>query len=195
MVVWHVAYRFTGWKLGFMALVTGCLAGVAPQLIGHYRSKLMGVLASVLTLMAVFGAQWMNAKVQFEQFVDEIEVEGYTERVAYAKRAVQAIPNGSDQEIRVFLAKEASDEQETVKPEEIEAEDVQLAKGDLSELRDLASGKITKEQYGKDLRKGSDELHQSGVFKIYLLIRALGIFNVVNIFLGVGAAYLTAKGK
>jgi hypothetical protein len=30
--------------------------------------------------------------------------------------------------------------------------------------------------------------------KIYFIIRALGIFNIVNIVLGVGAAYMTAKG-
>ena len=194
IIVWHLVYRFTGWKLGFMALITGCLAGVAPQLLGHYRSKLMGAIAALVTLLAIFAAQYLNAKVQFDQFIDETESEAYQSEVDYAKRAVQAIPNGNEKELRDFLAKEQSDENDVVKPEEVEGEEIAELREQLPRLRDLASGKIAKADYGKGLRKGSDELEATGILRIYFLIRALGIFNLVNIVLGVGAAYATAKG-
>jgi hypothetical protein len=194
MLIWHLIYRFTGWRLGIMALATGVLAGVAPQLIGHYRSKLMGVIAAVVTLLAIFAAQYLNAKVQFTKWMDEAELDGYEEHLDYSKRAVEAVPNGTDEEIRAFLAKEYSFEELKVKPEEIEAEDLQEFKEELPELRDMAAGKITREQYSADLRQTTEEIQETGFFKIYLAFRALGLFNIVNIFLGVGAAFLTAKG-
>jgi hypothetical protein len=194
LTLWHLLYRLTGWKIGIMALGIGCLAGVAPQLLGHYRSKLMGVIAAVVALLAILAAQYLNARVQFSKFVDETVTEVYQERLAYARRVTQAVPNGTDPEIRAFLAKEYSDSESTVKPEEIEAEAIEELKRELTELRDMAGGKVTQEQYGQALRKGSEELEATGIFKIYLAIRALGLFNIVNIVLGIGAAYLTAKG-
>jgi hypothetical protein len=194
MVVWHLVYRFTGWRIGIMALATGCLAGVAPQILGHYRSKMMGVIAAVTALIAIFTAQYLNARVQFDQFVDDTSDEIYNARMDYAKSAIQATPNGTDEEIRNFLAGDLSSEEYKVKPEEIEAEAIADFKNELPELRDMAAGKISKEQYNKDLDEGREALEESGFLRIYFLIRALGIFNIVNIVLGVGAAYLTAKG-
>jgi hypothetical protein len=194
MVVWHLIYRFTGWRIGIMALATGCLAGVAPQILGHYRSKMMGVIAAITALVAIFTAQYLNARVQFDQFVDDTSDEIYNARMDYAKSAIQATPNGTDEEIRNFLAADLSSEEYKVKPEEIEAEAIADFKNELPELRDMAAGKISKEQYNKDLDEGREVLEESGFLRIYFLIRALGIFNIVNIVLGVGAAYLTAKG-
>lgn len=193
-VAWHLIYRFTGWKIGFMALFTGCLAGIAPQLIGHYRSKVMGLIAAAVTLVAIFGAQYFNFQLRFDKFVDEAANDLYTGRLDYAKRATQATPTGSDEEIRIFLAAEQSFEEHKVKPEEVEAEEITMFKEELPELRDLASGKITKEQYNKDLAEGREALEKSGIIQIVFFIAGLGIFNIVNIFLGVGAAFMTAKG-
>lgn len=194
LLAWHLIYRFTGWRIGIMALAIGCLAGVAPQLIGHYRSKMMGVIAAFVTLAAIFTAQYLNARLQFDEFVGETQNEFYNEQVKYAKRAIQAIPNDTDDEIRNFIAKEYSDEDNKVKPEDIEAEDIKHLKEELPKLRDLASGKTTKEEFNKKFQEGQEKLEETGFLRIYFLIRALGLFNIVNIILGVGAAYMTAKG-
>jgi hypothetical protein len=194
MLIWHLICRTTGIRLGIMALVTGVMAGVAPQLIGYYRSKLMGLLAAVCALTAILGAQFMNAKVEVDRFVDETESEGYASEFKRAKAAVAAVPNGTDEEIRAFLARDYSDDDDEVKPEDIGEDDIKEFREEFPRMRDLASGKITKAEYGKELRQTSEEVQDSGFFKIYLLIRTIGIFNIVNIILGVGAAYLTAKG-
>lgn len=197
MALWHLGYRLTGWKIGFMALITGCAAGVAPQVLGHYKGVAMGLLAAFLTLAAILGAQYLNAKHQFSKFVAqviEIEAEGYQAAVEHAKEVVTAIPNGTEQEIRTHLAKEISDDTEVIKPEEIDAEDVADVRGQLPRLREMAAGKVSKEEYMGEVRIDDEELQGTGIVRIYLLIRALGIFNIVNIVLGVGAAYLTAKG-
>jgi hypothetical protein len=194
MVVWHLIYRFSGWRAGIMALGIGCLAGVAPQLIGHYRSKWMGVIAAVITLAAIFTTQYFNARLQYDSFVDEASSEIYDARLKYAKEAIQATPNSTDEELRQFLAAQQSFEEHKVKPEDIEAEELEDFKKELPELRDMAAGKISKDQYNKELNEGREQLEDSGFMKIYFIIRALGIFNIVNIVLGVGAAYMTAKG-
>lgn len=194
MVVWHLIYRFSGWGAGIMALGIGCLAGVAPQVIGHYRSKWMGVIAAVITLAAIFTTQYFNAKLQYNNFVDDTSNELYDARLKYAKEAIATVPNGTDDEIRKFLATEQSFEEHKVKPEDIEAEELADFKKELPELRDMAAGKISKEQYNKELNEGREQLEDSVLMKIYFIFRALGIFNIVNIVFGVGAAYMTAKG-
>ena len=194
MIVWHLIYRFTGWKLGIMALAIGCLAGAAPQVMGHYRSKLMGVIAAFVALSAIFATQYLNARLQFDNFMEETQTELYDSQVTYAKRVKTAVPTGSDEEIRSFLATEYSDETEKVKPEEIEADQITDLRTELPKLRDLADGKTTKAQFNEDLNKGREELEAQGFLRIYFMIRALGLFNIVNIVLGTGAAYLTAKG-
>jgi len=194
LLIWHLIYRYTGWNIKLMAIGIGCLAGVAPQLLGHYRGKLMGFLAAVVALGAIFTTQYLNARLQFDEFAGEIQTDFYAEQLAYAKRAITAIPNETDEEIRNFLAKEFSIEEYRVKPEDIETEDITDLKTELPKLRDLASGKITKEEFNKDFIAGQEELEESGALGIYFLIRTLGLFNIVNIVLGVGAAYMTAKG-
>ena len=190
MIIWHLLYRFTGWSVGFMALVTGCMAGAAPQLIGHHRSKLMGFLAALITLAAIFITQYFNARLEIKQYVEETASDAYSEQLTYAKRAVQAIPNETEDEIRIFLAAEESDETYKSKPEEIDAEEVKMLKDEMPKLRDLVSGKTTKEKFNQNLSNSEDE----GFLKFWLIFRSLSVFNIVNIFLGTGAAFLTANG-
>ena len=173
-----------------MALVTGCMAGAAPQLIGHHRSKLMGFLAALITLAAIFITQYFNARLEIKQYVEETASDAYSEQLTYAKRAVQAIPNETEDEIRIFLAAEESDETYKSKPEEIDAEEVKMLKDEMPKLRDLVSGKTTKEEFNQNLSNSEDE----GFLKFWLIFRSLSVFNIVNIFLGTGAAFLTANG-
>ena len=84
-----------------------------------------------------------------------------------------------------------SGENMIVKPEEIDAESVTVMQKELPKLRDLATGKTSKEQFSK---QEEEESGDAGFYRFWLLFRTFNIFNIVNIFLGVGAAFLTAKG-
>jgi pSer/pThr/pTyr-binding forkhead associated (FHA) protein len=195
-IVWHLIYRFTGKNYGVMALVTGVLAGVAPQLMGHYKGKLMGFLAATVALVAILTTQYFNTVHEVEndkKEAKEYEQSWYDEELAYAKRAVQAVPEGTEKEVRAFLAKEDSSEEYKIQPEEIDPEEVRDFQNTLPKYRDLAGGKITPEDLAKMESDPEVEKIVGRIDRIFFIISVLGVFNIVNIFLGVGAAFLTAQ--
>lgn len=141
-----------------------------------------------------------EGKITKEQYVERMfdGTEIYEERLEYAKEALAAIPTGSEKEIRAFLVKQYAEEGEKVKPEAIEAEEVAAMKEELTELRDLVNGKITKERYAfkKEGAEGGssegdedEEFQGSGAYNILLLAMSLSWFNVVCMVAGVGLAY------
>lgn len=277
LTLWHLGYRMTGWRLGFMALVTGCAAGAAPQVLGHYKGVAMGLIAAFVTFVAIFTAQFLNAKVEvkeigeestqqeyqaaveeakavlaaapnatdqeiraylakeqsFEGFVvtpaeidaeeieqvrrrlpmmqelanGQIKAEEYQAReragsereeyeiaVTEAKRVVASAPNGTEQEFRVYLAKEYSGLGVTVTPAEIEAEAVEEMQAEFPRMRQLVDGSLSREQYLQQEQAAGVDIDETDIMNFYLIFRTLGIFNIINIVLGIGAAFLTAKG-
>lgn len=194
-ILWHVLYRVTGWwGIGFMAIVTGVAAGVAPQIMGHSKGVGLGVIASVIALVAIIGAQYSNGLLDIKELreMDAGDTSTYyNDSVKEAKRTVEAVPNGTDQEIRAFLAKESGGESVVVKPEEIDGEEVMDMQKELPKLRELAAGKISKDQFAKEQEEESGD---AGFYTFWLLFRTFNIFNIVNICIGVGAAFMTAKG-
>ena len=149
MTLWHLGYRLTGWRLGIMALVTGCAAGAAPQVLGHYRGVAMGFIAAFVTFVAIFTTQFLNAKVEVKEYVEDSATEEYEDAVEEAKRALAAVPNGTDQEIRTYLAKEQSFESFVIKPAEIEDYEVRSLRGRLPFMKELAAGQISPGDYSK----------------------------------------------
>jgi hypothetical protein len=193
-VVWHLIYRFTDKNFGIMALATGVLAGVAPQLMGHYRGKLMGFIAATVALVAILTTQYFNTRHEMESDRQESEQYLYEEELEYAKRATQAIPEGTEAEVRAFLATEESFGEYKPKPEEMDPEEVAELQKELPKYRDLVAGKITPEQLAKLESDPEVDEFVAKLDRIFFLVSVLGVFNIVNIFLGVGAAFLTAKG-
>lgn len=194
VVVWHLVFRFTGNNYGILAIGVGVLAGVAPQLLGHYRSKLMGVIAGAVALMAIITANYMNTRLELESDRKDYIAWHYEEEMEIAKAVTKAAPNGTEAEFRAYLAKEGSYANYQLKPEDIEAEDVEELQKEWPKYRDLAAGKITAEQlYVQDVEANQPEI-VTKLDRVFFLIDVLGVFNIVNIFLGVGAAFLTAKG-
>jgi hypothetical protein len=194
MVLWHLVYRFTGRSYGIMALGIGVLAGVAPQLLGHYRSKLMGGIAATVALIAIIAANYMNTRLEIESDRKDYIAWHYEDEMEIAKPMLKAAPNGTEGEIRAYLAKEGSYANYQLKPEDIDAEEVEEVRKEWPKYRDLVAGKITAEQlYAQDVEANQPEI-VTKLDRIFFLIDVLGVFNIVNIFLGVGAAFLTAKG-
>jgi len=194
LVVWHVVFRFTGKNYGVLAIGVGVLAGVAPQLLGHYRGKLMGVLAATIALLAILTAQFLNTRLEMASDREDSITWHYEEEMEIAKAVTKAVPNGTEEELRAFIAKEESYGEVQMKPEEVEPEELQEWQKEWPKYRDLAAGKLTAEQlYVQDVEANEHEFITK-LDRIFFILEVVGVFNIVNIFIGVGAAFLTAKG-
>ena len=143
----------------FLALGVGGLAGWLASLMGKGEgSKELGGLAAVFTVIGIITAQYfiqvhqfrdnLNDSIDSSELTQAIQDGGYTESVKESKKVVAAIPNGSDGEIRMYLAKQQAEEGQPPKLETISNDEVkQFRETELTNYQDLASGKLTKEQY------------------------------------------------
>jgi hypothetical protein len=162
--------------------------------LGHYRGKLMGILAATVALLAILTAQFLNTRLEMASDREDSITWYYEEEMEIAKAVTKAVPNGTEEEIRAYIAKEESYGEFQVKPEDVDAEEVQEWQKELPKYRDLAAGKITAEQlYVQDVEANEHEF-VTKLDRIFFILEVVGVFNIVNIFIGVGAAFLTAKG-
>ncbi len=181
--------------LKLFAIGVGLAAGFGARLLSRDEgSKELGSITAAIAFLGIFGTQYLIAKEQIiGSYKREVNQE-YETRVEYAKKALKAIPTGSDQEIRDFLAKEAAGEGEHIKSAEIDGEEIQLFRDkELPELRDLASGKTTKAKYNKD--SGVEELEENSGIKLLLAIKGLGLFTIGAMIIALGAAYKIAASN
>ena len=187
---WIVVGRY------FLALGLGALAGFLANYLGKGEgSKELGGLAAVFTVVGILGAQylisvdrWHKAFNISNEVTQAIADGGYTESVKLAKEAVNAIPNGTDGEIRIYLAKQQAEEGQPPKPEAIGADEVkQFREMEWTNYQDLASGKLTKEQFWtkngfdpKAAQKAADETDDTvkGLFILATFTRG-GIISMI----------------
>jgi hypothetical protein len=181
--------------LKLFAIGVGLASGFGARLLSRDEgSKELGSITAAIAFLGIFGAQYLIAKEQIVGSYKKVVNQAYEERIAYARKAVKAIPTGSDQEIREFMIKESAEDGERIKPEDIESEDIQEFRDkELPELRDLASGKITKTQYQKD--SGADELEENSGIKLLIAIRGLGLFTIGAMIIALGTAYKIAASN
>jgi len=200
-VVGSVAYyfllKFTDlWALRLAAIGVGALAGWLAEVMGKGEgSNELGVITAVLVLAGIVGAQYFIALGWWNQFSpDKLLAAAFQEQVKEAKTAVQAVPTGSDAEIRAYLAKQESDFGEKVTADKIPADEVQeFHDKQLPEYKELASGDLTWEQYmqkhgvGAHLREDLDADRSTfkGVFLLLLLNKA-SLFSIIG---AAGLAY------
>jgi hypothetical protein len=187
--------------LKLFAIAVGFSAGLGARLLSRDEgSKDLGYITAAIAFVGIFAAQYLIA---YEQTVGEFkDIVGtvFDEQVAYAKRAVQAIPAGSDREIRDFLTKEKeaslkemardadSKEHTELKLAPVTPEEVTDFKEErLPRLRELASGKITKESLHKEI--GTDKIEENEGFKLFLAFRGLGAFGIGAMVIALGAAF------
>ncbi len=195
MFVWYFIFKTTGKTLGFLAIGVGILTGYSARLLGRYHGTNMGLIAALCAFLCIIGAQYMRTKVQLITSDDEI-TEMYDEEMVDAKALIAAIPNGTDDEIRLYLVKEAKEYGGNLKKEDIDAEEVEdFRTEDLVPAQDLVSGKKSKQIYAQEVRESDAELYDSPIGKIIFWVMALGIFNIVSICIGVGSAYKLGAGE
>lgn len=197
MFIWFFLYKTTGLRLGFLAIGVGALAGCGAKLLGRCHSARMGLVTAVCALACIIGAQYMKAKSMMSFGMNDKSIdEAYTEQVAEAKKVIQAAPNGTDDEIKAYLAKEMAGEGGKPDSGQISAEEIKFFRETTwQKMKDLESGKTTKEQYRQEIQKVEDQVSGNIIVKIIFWVIALGIFNIFSIIIGVGVAYKLGTGE
>lgn len=138
--IYFLIFHYTGFRWKLIGLGIGLLAGLGARWLGKDEgSKELGILAAIFSILGIFFAQYAAAKSFYnEADLDPVEL-GYEASVAAAKKVITAIPTGSDQEIRLYLAKEDAEEGEQPDLKSVSKEDVKyFRENDLPELRNLA---------------------------------------------------------
>jgi hypothetical protein len=194
-IIYYLIYRFTGVRIG-LALGVGALAGWAAN---HFSkgegSKELGGIIAVFVIVGIIFAQYLVALEKWHVFLHRYEDAGYSESVKEATAAVKAVPTGSEGEIRLYLAKQDVEDGEAIKPSAVsESEVKEFREKTLPEYQNLASGKLTKEQYlaqfGLDaarLKKINDE--SEGNFKGMFMLIMLSRVGLISMVIGAGVAY------
>jgi hypothetical protein len=196
VAVYFLIFKYTGYRIRYLAIGVGALAGWLAELLGKGEgSKELGGITAALVLAGIIGAQYFVALGWWHEAEEtdmKLAASAYTDAVAEAKAAVQAVPTGSDVEIRAYLAKQAG---EKVTPGSVTDEAVKdFRDNQMPDYKALASGQETKEQYAEknDLKlsmsqeeKQSDENTFKGIFLLLLLSKA----NLFSLAAAAGMAF------
>jgi hypothetical protein len=199
-IVYLLIFKYTGLQIKLLAIGVGALAGWFAELLGQGEgSKELGGITAVFVLAGIIGAQYFVALGWWqEEEATRLQeaASAYANAVAEAKEVVKAVPTGSDAEIRAYLAKVVAEEDgEKVSPASIPAEAVkEFHDNQLPEHQQLASGKISKEEYEKKHEikttltkeeKQEEEYSVKGVFLLLLLSKV----NLVSLAAAAGVAF------
>jgi len=195
--LFYLVFKLTGFRIGLMGLAVGFLVGLGARVLGgEQEGPELGYIAGALAVAGILGAQYFVARSWWTEIGSSKPTSNYEAKVAEAQKAVAAVPTGSDQEIRIYLAKEMSaEEDEKVNPSAIDAEEVKLFKDTaLPEYRDLASGKISKADYEKQhaaeiAQEKQDQDSEEGTFKAVFVLLLLNKVTLVSMCAGAALAF------
>ncbi len=199
-VIYFLLFKHTGLQFKLLAIGIGGLAGWLAEYLGKGEgSKELGVITALLVLTGVIGAQYFVALGWWNEGAQERLKEAqsaYTNAVVAAMAVVKVVPNGSDAEIRIYLAKLENEDGVKATPGSISGDDVKdFRENQLPEFQGLAGGQITKEQYEqkyeiKTVETQEEKDSEEGTFKaIFLLL----LISKTNLFSLAAAAALAFK--
>jgi hypothetical protein len=196
--IYFLIFYYSGLRLKLLAIGVGYLAGLGAELLGRKEgSKELGMIAAVFTLVGIVGAQYFVAR-HWWNFGEALrnKESSYEANVAEAKKVVAAVPTGSDQEIRIYLAKEDADAGEKPDPKSVGDDEIKdFRETTLPHMRELASGKVTKEEFDKQHQaheaenKADQLLSDEGTFKAIFLLLLLSKLNLFSLAAAAGLAF------
>ena len=195
-LIYFAVFNYANLSFRLLAVAVGFLGGLGARLIGKDGSNELGVITATFVLTGIFAAQYVTAKIWWQREISgEIVETSYEATVGRAKDVVKVVPTCSDEEIRIYLAKGIADEGEKPEPEAVSDEEIKdFRDNSLPAMRDLASGKITKEQYDSEhateaKKQKADRDSDEGTFNAFFFIMLLNKLNIVSICLAAGLAY------
>jgi hypothetical protein len=194
-----VKFAGIGWRLIVVwagSLVTGYLAGAGAQFLGKGEgSKELGGITAIFAIAGIVATQYFIALSWWHNTVIATIDSAYGQSVQDAREAVAAMPTGSDSEIRKYLVKQGVDEGDDVTTNSITDDAVKdFRQNQLPELQELASGRMTKEEY--DAKHGIDPAQEkkdmeaeSETFKSIFLLLFIRKITIISICAGAALAY------
>lgn len=200
-VIYFFIFKLTGIRyriLGeFGALGVGYLAGAGAAFLGKGEgSKELGGIVAIFALAGIFAAEYFTAMTWFHAETSDFGGSVYSFSVSRAKEVVKQIPTGSDNEIRVYLVKQAVDDGDDNASNSVTAADInEFRTNELAEFQGLASGKITEHEYYQ--KNGIDEAAmkkaENRAETIFAGVNFLLFLNKLNIVLTISAVGLAYR--
>lgn len=191
LVLWMIIAK-AGFNPRILAILVGAGAGGGGRLLCRGGDKGLGGVAAVIAVAAMFAGGAMTASDGLKRHLgvdDKGLREAYQEAIQDAKEMVQAIPNGTDVEIRNYLIKRDGS------ADAVTDEDIAQFKEDedYKQAKDMAAGKISFEKFRAGIDKAFKDLDETAGNAV----GAIGAVRMLSIWLiGLvgGTAYKIAAG-
>ncbi|MEY4387350.1 MAG: hypothetical protein RLY20_2633 [Verrucomicrobiota bacterium] len=190
MGVWYGLVVATGYQIGYVAWGIGALTGFGARVLGRDGNTALGVTSAIFAAIAILGGGTLAVHHMYFTEKNELSHENiiheiYTENV---KQAKEAGPLETDAQIKAFMAKRDEVSVSEVTDEELAA----FKKDDLPELKEMASGALTEQEYIK--RHHTESKAVSGIATaagwIGSFIGSLfSLWTILWLFLGCASAY------
>jgi hypothetical protein len=198
MMGWYLLIKWTGYEIGYAAWGVGLLAGFGARILGREGNATLGVVAAICALLAILGGQYLystqpakgeimeEAMRKLGDVMDTMGDAAYDEAVKFAQDAINA---KTDDEIKALFVKINS-----IQPTKNEL--VEFKEKDLPKMRALGNGKLTKDQFLKQLKDESIETVRKWTLKDRweLFKSTIDGFTFLFLFLGVSSAYKIGAG-
>jgi hypothetical protein len=189
MIVWFVAAKLLDMKIGILAIPLGFLAGCGPKFLTGRPgdAKVAAVASAVAFVLIASNLALLSGRSVLLSFGGK---SGPTlkEQVRFAKKALAALPQRTDEEIQTFLSQEAQQRGETMTASEVPKELVAAFRAEiLPEMLGLASSTMTDAPHVKKMLSGPEESARESVWASVTWV------SVLNFLLMLGAVGLTYK--
>jgi hypothetical protein len=189
MFVWFGITIATNREFGLLAWGLGGLIGAVARGLGRGVSNPLGLAAGAVAFVTILGGQYLATRHITNSFMTLGVPEMYGAQVAYAKE-VSAAKN--DEELKAVIAKHESEDDEPVKPSDIDATRLaEFKKTELPELRKFSEGKMTQAEFEKKHREDLEQVLGTG----FVLKESFSLWTLLWLFFGVGTAYRLGSGN
>ena len=141
--LWFAVLQFVPAAGAYMALLVGVLAGLGARLLGRGTSQVLGAVASVMSVVFIGVMSWITIGHHINQIAQPFLKNRYEFMMDEAKQAIAA---KSDVDLKRIVARSVP----TADPTMIlvsEADLKAFKEQRLPFLRDMAAGKISKDQF------------------------------------------------
>lgn len=188
MLAWYALIKFTGYTHSLVAWGVGGVTGAGARMLAKDGSMGLGLVCALCALGAIVFGEYYGVRAlimkQADQFASIADM-AYEMQKEYAQEAVAA---KTPEDIRKVIAER---EEKTVA--EVTDEEMAEFKKELPEMQEIASGKVSKEDFRQKLSSAAaDEFS----FKEYFFKEDVksGIFMVLFVCLGVATAWKIGAG-
>jgi hypothetical protein len=108
--LWYLFFRLTGKNFRIIAVVVGVTGGFGAKILSKDEgSAPLGMITCILVLLGVVFTAYNIGRDKVQHIFEEVDSEYFKSEKEHAKHILEIIPNGTEEEIRKYLARELSD--------------------------------------------------------------------------------------